>query len=123
MSQSCHMEKFEQYAAQGGRCWLCDEWLDMFQPSRSWGSASWEHIVPKSSGGSDDARNLVLTHHECNLARGRSLMWHMRRPVSFTQVTEMQSPDKAQKAFMRTYRRMRGIMRRMQSNSLMERST
>lgn len=40
---------------------------------------SFDHIVPLSRGGEDDASNLQVAHLRCNLEKGRSLAWTKNR--------------------------------------------
>jgi 5-methylcytosine-specific restriction endonuclease McrA len=46
-------------------CW-CGHYMSM-------ASATWEHIIPKADGGTDDFENLALAHYECNSKRDRNL--------------------------------------------------
>lgn len=54
-------------------CQLCDEAVDptlmVTSPNDDW-APSLDHIVTRSSGGSDDADNLRLAHRWCNSIRG-----------------------------------------------------
>ena len=63
------------YAAQGGLCSLCGEFmLPRSNVSRARGTISEEHVQPRSRGGGGrDARNVVLAHTACNTAKGRRL--------------------------------------------------
>lgn len=78
--KTMHDMRLMQYRRQEGLCWLCDEPLDLFRPVHSYGSASWEHVIPKCHGGSRGWPNVVLTHWECNKARGERLIWRIQRP-------------------------------------------
>lgn len=73
-------QKLKFYQHQNGLCWLCDEPLDLFQPVHSYGSASWEHVIPSSCGGSDRWSNMALTHWECNKRRGDCFIFRVERP-------------------------------------------
>lgn len=70
------------YRRQHGLCWLCGEHIDLFQPTHTAGSASWEHVIPACRGGSDRMSNLALTHYECNKLRGDRLIFSIERPRS-----------------------------------------
>lgn len=78
--KTMHEMRLAQYKRQEGLCWLCDEPLDLFQPVHRYGSASWEHVIPKCCGGSLGWPNVVLTHWECNKARGEQFIWRLKRP-------------------------------------------
>lgn len=60
---------------QKGRCALCGHRFpllaDGFNESVHQGLApTFDHIVPRAAGGSDELQNLRLTHRACNLNRG-----------------------------------------------------
>lgn len=80
MRRRTHARKLAFYRRQNGCCWLCGEPLDLFLPAHAIGSASWEHIIPASSGGSDGWRNMALTHYECNRWRGKRFIFKVERP-------------------------------------------
>ncbi|WMI33592.1 HNH endonuclease [Streptomyces phage Kenrey] len=46
-----------------GLCWLCGQFCSI-------GEANRDHVVAKSRGGSDDEKNLRISHAECNQRRG-----------------------------------------------------
>lgn len=84
--KTMHEMRLMYYQRQGGLCWLCDEHVDLFRPVHTYGGASWEHVIPRCHGGSKGWHNVVLTHCECNKARGERLIWRLTRPkpgVSF----------------------------------------
>lgn len=59
-------------ARDGSNCTICGEPLDRAEPTRGNGKAiSFDHIVPRSEGGSDRLENLRLAHRLCNSLRGR----------------------------------------------------
>lgn len=61
-------------ARDGWDCHLCSEPVDrriLWPDPRS---ASADHVVPKSLGGSDDLDNLKLAHLVCNVKRGNRLL-------------------------------------------------
>ena len=51
-----------------GKCLICSAPLRF--DAQDGGGASVEHIVPRSSGGTDDLLNLGLTHSSCNFEKG-----------------------------------------------------
>lgn len=56
-----------QLRSQKGMCWWCGEPLgDDYHI---------DHRIPLDKGGSNDARNIVLTHEKCNLSKGAKLPW------------------------------------------------
>jgi hypothetical protein len=112
MGEAAHKSKLEQYRKQDGACWLCSEPMDMFQPVHAWGSPSWEHVIPRLLGGSDRPENLVLTHMECNKARGDKFVFRISRPASPLEMVQMQSPKRAQDAFYYVWRRVQRAMKR-----------
>jgi 5-methylcytosine-specific restriction endonuclease McrA len=60
-------EKF--FIAQQGKCWLCGGQMTM-DGDRTPTQATWDHVVPKSKGGSRSQSNLMLACRLCNLLRG-----------------------------------------------------
>lgn len=46
-----------------GNCW---------SPGSNPEFATWDHIVPKSKGGTNDRSNVKLAHRRCNELRGNS---------------------------------------------------
>lgn len=53
--------------------WRCVHCRRSVRPDLSFpdpGSPSFEHLVPVSEGGTDEAANLALAHLSCNLKRG-----------------------------------------------------
>jgi hypothetical protein len=120
MSAPSHNRKLTQYRRQDGACWLCSQPLDLFQPIDAWGSASWEHVIPKVLGGSDHMANLVLTHWECNKARGDRFVFSLSRPTSHREMVELQSPKRGQHGFDYVWRK---VNRAMKNISLMVRSS
>jgi hypothetical protein len=57
----------------GPMCWLCSGTIDFTIKSGMKGSDeghSFDHVVPRSKGGSDDLENLRLAHWGCNRDRG-----------------------------------------------------
>lgn len=52
-------EKQDQFDAQQGLCWLCDKPMDLQ-------ASTWDHVIPKSAGGTWDPSNLKLAHSKCN---------------------------------------------------------
>lgn len=51
------------FKKQKGKCWLCDKNMPPFD-------VTYDHITPKSAGGSDHLRNLRVAHQRCNQRRG-----------------------------------------------------
>jgi len=58
-----------------GTCLICNGRL-AFDANRPEG-VNVEHIVPRNGGGTNDLRNLALTHASCNAEKGRN--WDDRR--------------------------------------------
>ena len=62
------------YAEQRGRCALCGGGMRIKRSGRVSGTqpraASFDHIVPRACGGTDDPSNLRLAHRACNMRRG-----------------------------------------------------
>lgn len=59
-------------ARDGTTCWLCGGPLDRREPEphRNPHAITFDHVVPRSHGGTSDLQNLRLAHRACNLARG-----------------------------------------------------
>lgn len=51
------------HAAQDGRCFYCEKLVSIT-------SATKDHLVPKSKGGSNSIMNLVMACRHCNTAKG-----------------------------------------------------
>lgn len=52
-----------------GKCLICHGWIS-FDAHSGFG-ANVEHIVPRTLGGTNDLRNLGITHPRCNGEKGR----------------------------------------------------
>jgi 5-methylcytosine-specific restriction endonuclease McrA len=63
-------KKRAMYKEQKGKCWLCGK--HMHPPE-----VTYDHVTPKSSGGSDSIRNLRLAHYRCNQKRGTMGLYSM----------------------------------------------
>lgn len=59
-------EKF--WLIQQGKCWLCGG--QMVKGGNGPMSATWDHYIPQSRGGTDRQDNLMLAHGRCNSLRG-----------------------------------------------------
>lgn len=68
-------------ATYGTRCCLCHQPVDLRRRFPDRWSASVEHLVPRSKGGSDDLENLRLAHLGCNSSRGNRPRIQRRRLV------------------------------------------
>lgn len=60
-------------ARDGWSCWLCGGGIDPSAIPTSPVSATVDHLVPRSRGGSNDPTNLRLAHRRCNNRRGSHL--------------------------------------------------
>lgn len=56
-----------QVESQRGLCWWCGEPLG--------NEYHIDHRIPLSKGGSNDARNIVITHPKCNLSKSDKMPW------------------------------------------------
>ena len=69
----------ELWEQQSGTCALCDAPMlqNRFEAphARIWAKqrATFDHIIPRSKGGSDAAENLQLAHAQCNKIKGASI--------------------------------------------------
>jgi 5-methylcytosine-specific restriction endonuclease McrA len=66
--------RHDLYEEQGGLCWLCDRRMRLMKGTRDAhppDAATFDHVVTKADGGSDDRDNLRLAHKLCNNLRGR----------------------------------------------------
>ncbi|MCR9193173.1 MAG: HNH endonuclease [Hyphomonas sp.] len=67
------------WTAQSGLCALCKKPMlrNRFEAphARVWAKqrATFDHIIPRSKGGSDAAANLQLAHARCNRIKGNKL--------------------------------------------------
>jgi len=57
-------------ARDGWICRLCEEPIDLALNWPDPGSASLDHVIPVSRGGSGELANLRLAHLHCNTSRG-----------------------------------------------------
>jgi 5-methylcytosine-specific restriction endonuclease McrA len=58
------------YERDGWTCWLCEEPVDRdLIGSRDHWRPSLDHVIPRSSGGSNEDSNLRLAHWWCNCVR------------------------------------------------------
>lgn len=67
-----HLHKRRLYAAQNGQCCHCQR--KMTKPAKKLGTPgprdpTFDHIVPRSKGGTDATDNVALACHECNHAK------------------------------------------------------
>lgn len=75
-------------ARDGDKCWLCARPLKMTATKQS-RRISIEHLHPRSLGGGDEAANLVLCHHHCNLhLRDRTLETKLKMQTKWHRETE-----------------------------------
>ena len=66
-------QKEMQFAHQGGLCcWCTMKMLMVTEDPRHPKFATWEHVHPKSKGGTNLRSNRVLAHRDCNQKRGSS---------------------------------------------------
>jgi 5-methylcytosine-specific restriction endonuclease McrA len=54
-------------------CWICDEPVDLTVKAPHPRSATLDHIIPRSLGGTNDPDNLGTAHFICNCRRGASM--------------------------------------------------
>lgn len=69
------------YERDGHTCWLCNEAIDHGDDPRygNW-SASLDHVIPRSKGGTHDESNLRTAHRWCNAVRsdsGADSIWEL----------------------------------------------
>lgn len=63
----------ELAARDGERCQICMRRLNVFLPGSHQLGPTFDHILPVSRGGTNDAENLRLAHRRCNSRRGNKL--------------------------------------------------
>ena len=64
----CKLDRLR--SRDGDRCWLCNEPLDFDAVPNSKKAPTFEHLIPKSRGGSSTVENLVFCHRGCNKQLG-----------------------------------------------------
>lgn len=68
--------RVRQYNWQEGLCCWCLKPMNFTLPIHARDddpyAATWEHIVPRTAGGSSGRNNTVMAHRCCNMARGHS---------------------------------------------------
>jgi 5-methylcytosine-specific restriction endonuclease McrA len=72
-ARAAETEKFthrEIFDRDGWRCGICDKKIRKGLPSRHPRSASLDHVVPLSLGGSHTRANVRAAHLDCNITRG-----------------------------------------------------
>ena len=62
------------FVRDGSRCGRCGGVIDMRLSGLQADGPTLGHIVPLSSGGTDDLDNLRLEHRRCNLSAGKRLV-------------------------------------------------
>jgi 5-methylcytosine-specific restriction endonuclease McrA len=69
--------RIRQYNWQEGLCCWCLEPMEFTLPCHARGSnelaATWEHVVPRTLGGTSARKNTLLAHRRCNLERGHKV--------------------------------------------------
>lgn len=83
-------QKVRQFKHQNGLCCWCLEPMELkMMTPEEWKRrsdyprlATWEHLVPKASGGTDSRLNRVLAHRVCNNMRGTKVREPHFRPYS-----------------------------------------
>lgn len=65
-------EMLKAFKRQKGRCWLCGEQMKLSDDWEHPLSATADHILPKSLGGSIKG-NIKAAHRKCNNERGNQL--------------------------------------------------
>lgn len=68
-------------ARDGDNCQLCGKRIDFTLPPGDKRSATVDHIVPRSQGGTHDWANLQLAHHGCNSSKGTRPLGEQMRLV------------------------------------------
>lgn len=57
-------------------CPLCNKEIKKYSNNKYPNEFTWDHIIPKSLGGSGDLYNLQPTHKECNNSKGNDMLYH-----------------------------------------------
>jgi 5-methylcytosine-specific restriction endonuclease McrA len=72
--QKRYQQKIKQWEHQRGLCCWCLKPMELNATTDCYPhGASWEHVIPKSLGGSDAQINRVLAGRSCNHRRGNRL--------------------------------------------------
>jgi 5-methylcytosine-specific restriction endonuclease McrA len=71
-----------------GKCIHCNARLVVALDGEAGGTATIEHIVPRTHGGSDDLANLAVACARCNALKGKRLDHRRREDPTLTQVIE-----------------------------------
>ncbi len=74
MEKEMKGKKYRMYVAQLGRCAYCgDELVFAKRGEPNFGNGylkpTYDHIIPKVRGGTNDMNNLVLVHGKCNITK------------------------------------------------------
>lgn len=78
--------RYRLWRKQNGICPLCDEAMLETDVPRIM-VLTIDHIVPRARGGSNNERNIQLTHIQCNIDKGSNM------PVGITLFAEMFRPE------------------------------
>lgn len=73
MSKSKQRKIVRLHAQQGGKCYFCNcdtHLLESTQNKMTPITATIEHLIPKSKGGTNAPSNLKMSCHQCNSLRG-----------------------------------------------------
>lgn len=74
---------------QQGRCHICGEPMSWDDPARY---PTWDHIIPRSKGGSNRTANLALAHLTCNRRKANAGI--RATLTSFTPCDGCMGPDR-----------------------------
>ena len=72
MSKSNVNRRIGLFNRAGGMCYYCSKVLSLRPNAENF--ATLDHVVPKSKGGSNGMRNLVISCSECNREKGDLLL-------------------------------------------------
>lgn len=68
------IDPMEIFIRDGWTCWLCRQSIDPNAASKSPLSASLDHVIPLSKGGTHTRGNVRSAHLRCNLSKGAKIV-------------------------------------------------
>lgn len=61
------------FVAQGGRCFYCERRCVLGGPNKWRATATLDHIIPKSKGGTNEQSNFVVACRACNYCKAANM--------------------------------------------------
>jgi len=92
-------------------CPLCNRPIIMRSNNKHPDEFSWDHVMPKSLGGSSDLFNLQPTHKGCNNRKGNDILYHVHYEINVVVDIDVQHQHKKKNLHKKDYWRQGGRCR------------